>query len=796
MNNSQQSKVANQEELRARNAKYVVNVVLAGVVAATLAYLIIAWQTQAWQIYILTALLFSYGGLALVARRYVQNGRIQPGITRILGGMFVLFPVTSLLVADLGSVLGLALVGLVIVTVLQTLPAHTHTRFIALAVGIGILTYLLDIFGGDYRQVVPQLQSVIIILTALVLVIFTVFIVRGFSDYSLRTKLILAFLTLSLLSGGVVTLFTTNTIQANLLEDIGNNLHNVADTRATAIGDLLSRQADLLNALSLSSTMRAELAAINPQATLAQLEAIDQQWRNAADSDPLIQDSLNHPLALEMLTFQARFPQHVELFITDSQGALLATTNRTSDYYQADEEWWQVAYANGQGATFISQPEFDESSNALALQMAVPIFAPDNSIVGILRTTYETDALTELLAAGQAGESLTVDVYLPDGRELELEEGRTIISVDDGYEQWHTLAESNETIAEVQHDNDPTLASAILVQDTENRSEIANLDWVLTVTQPEAVGLAAVTAQQRNTVLLIIGVALLSIIVAFGLSGYLTRPVYTLADAVNHVRSGNLDTRVSLTSGDEFGELGRSFNDMTAQLQQSVGRLERRNRVIETSTEIGRRLSTILEPQQLFIQVVEQVQSTFDYYHAHIYLLDDSGQSLTMVGGTGQAGAEMLAKGHVIPINKGLVGRAATTKDVVLIPDVSQAPNWLPNPLLPETKAEVAVPITVGDRVLGVLDVQHNVVNGLQQLDVELLQAVVSQVAIALQNARSYAQAKQKADQEAVLNTISQKIETATSIETVLDVAARELRQALGAKHTIVELGKAVNGRK
>lgn len=272
----------------------------------------------------------------------------------------------------------------------------------------------------------------------------------------------------------------------------------------------------------------------------------------------------------------------------------------------------------------------------------------------------------------------------------------------------------------------------------------------------------------------------------------ITRPVAQLLQGAEAFRAGYLETYIPVDGTDEMSRLAQAFNRMAAELSKLYRDLERRvldrTRALTASVEVSRQLSTILDQSQLVATVVDQVRDAFDYYHVHIYLLDESGKNLVMAGGTGVPGQQMLASGHRIPMGTGLVGGAGETNTVVLAPDVSRRPDWLPNPLLPETKAEVAIPIAIGDTLLGVLDVQHNVRNGLDADDVDILQAIANQVAVALRNARLYEQTRRQAEREALINEISQKIQNATTIDGALQVAVRELGRAVGAKQTSVRL--------
>lgn len=168
--------------------------------------------------------------------------------------------------------------------------------------------------------------------------------------------------------------------------------------------------------------------------------------------------------------------------------------------------------------------------------------------------------------------------------------------------------------------------------------------------------------------------------------------------------------------------------------------LAQRANQLETVATVSTTASTVLNPDTLLQQVVNLTKTRFNLYHAHIYLLDENWNTLLLASGAGEVGSQMVESGHAIDMNaeRSLVARAAREKQPVIINDVRNEVGFLPNPLLPETRSELAIPMVVGENVLGVFDVQSNQADAFSKEDASIYSTLASQIAVALQNARLY----------------------------------------------------------
>ncbi|MBN1217994.1 MAG: PAS domain S-box protein [Anaerolineae bacterium] len=200
---------------------------------------------------------------------------------------------------------------------------------------------------------------------------------------------------------------------------------------------------------------------------------------------------------------------------------------------------------------------------------------------------------------------------------------------------------------------------------------------------------------------------------------------------------------ITITLG-ERKYLVESFVDI-AQQKRAEETLTKRATELETVAQVSTAALNILDTPELLQTVVDLTKERFGLYHAHIYLLDDITSRLVLAAGAGEVGRQMVSEGWNIPLERGqsLVARVARSRQGVIVGDVRSEPDWLPNPLLPETRSELAVPLLSGDRLLGVLDVQSDKLGYFTDDDIRIQIALAVQVAVALENARLFEQAEQ-----------------------------------------------------
>ena len=238
------------------------------------------------------------------------------------------------------------------------------------------------------------------------------------------------------------------------------------------------------------------------------------------------------------------------------------------------------------------------------------------------------------------------------------------------------------------------------------------------------------------------------------------RPLGDLSTAAAAVARGDLSQSVKLSTAirsnanrpvekrDEVEQLAHSFNIMTQEMRTLVSNLEqrvadrtqdleRRSNQLRTASEIARDLTTTYDLDDMLNQATRMVRDRFGFYHVGIFLLDERREYAVLRAATGEAGRKMLERHHQLRVGQvGIVGAATGTGRPHIALDVGSDAVHFKNPLLPETRSEMALPLHIGDRVIGALDVQSRQPAAFDEGDIAVLQIMADQLAVAIENAR------------------------------------------------------------
>jgi GAF domain-containing protein/HAMP domain-containing protein len=242
-------------------------------------------------------------------------------------------------------------------------------------------------------------------------------------------------------------------------------------------------------------------------------------------------------------------------------------------------------------------------------------------------------------------------------------------------------------------------------------------------------------------------VSVFSLILGFGLSFLMTnsisQPVRQMIESFSKVEQGDLKQRLNVTATDEIGELGIYFNRMVSRLDGFQSKLEAqvasRTSQLRATIEVGRVASSILRPDELITRVINLITDQFGHYYTAIFLVDSTGRWAELQDATGEGGRILRAQKHRLEIGgKSMVGTAISSRQARIALDVGAEPVRFENPILPNTRSEIALPLMVGERVIGALDVQSTQEAAFGEDDINTLQGMANQVAIALENARLF----------------------------------------------------------
>jgi PAS domain S-box-containing protein len=260
-------------------------------------------------------------------------------------------------------------------------------------------------------------------------------------------------------------------------------------------------------------------------------------------------------------------------------------------------------------------------------------------------------------------------------------------------------------------------------------------------------------------------------------------------------RIWNLATKVPLrdSQGEIIGLVGIGRN--ITQRRRTELALQRRALQLQTAAEISRAASSILDPDALIRQAVDLVRERFDLYYVGLFLVDEAGSAgepgkwAVLRAGTGEAGRQMIAHRHKLEVGgASMIGACVANKQARIALDVGEEAVRFENPLLSETRSELALPLVSRGEAIGALTIQSTQEAAFSDEDVTVLRTMADQLANAITNARLFDQAQTQAEEMSVLSELAQALSSHLTVQEVLDEVYRGASRLLDAANFYIAL--------
>jgi GAF domain-containing protein/HAMP domain-containing protein len=691
-------------------------------------------------------------GLALVAAR-----RTTAGLVVSILGLQIALAGFGLAYAGLGTAILVGVVSLTIISVANTLPQRVSRQLLLTAAIFGLVALLTDLFIGvtEFRPNPPSFDVILRFSWALIAVLVLVNLLhlfRQFSYFTLRTKLITAFVAVTLIAltllGGINNYFARESLARESNEAL---FAAASQTQDSLLDFVQTTTATVTNEARLPVMSELLVGASEPETAAMQRASILATLRALRNKDP------------EYL---------LGYTIYDVNGGhVVASDGSESGASAAGRPYFERALA---GESYVSPLILIGDSDTPSLIFSAPVRTASDEIVGVLAVEYRGQILQDLIARSNNLVGPDSFAVLFDEYTIHLAHGAlpetiltTVVPLDEATAQrlraegrlpnlpadqiFHDLPDLGRELDATRHNMNQAYFFTTVDVATGDRLlqaaaiSIEDPDWTLALFQPQDTFLAPVEEQARTTLLLGLVVAAAVVAIAIGLAQVLTAPIAGLTRAAQRVSQGDLAVQAEVATDDEIGELAGTFNAMTARLRELVTGLEgqvaertrdlqHRAEMLQDVAEIARDATQETQLADLLNRAVELAAQKFDLYHVGIYRTNPRDQTAMLLAGSDEAGRQLVESEHRLRI-----GSETNVGYVTLIGEPRLAREGDPgvriarHPLLPETRSQLVVPLRVGEQILGAIDMQSTRPEAFREADIPVFRGLADQIAIAIQ---------------------------------------------------------------
>lgn len=420
----------------------------------------------------------------------------------------------------------------------------------------------------------------------------------------------------ALLTTGLVFAWSYRSILAN----IGQEQFKVAELLSDSIGDLLDQEIEEVQGHLSSDVWKQAVEEANlrygkmtPEAILDGIQRADKEWISGSKDSSFIKSYLETPMSLRLKSLEKTDKNIAEIFLTDRYGGLVAASKKTSDFYQADEGWWQRAYAGGTGAIFAGDISLDESSGALSLLVAIPVRNKNGDVIGICKESINAETFFSGLKSykdGKTGHAILID---SEGDTLFRENVKALSEKFLNEREMRSLTQSKTALIKKEAGIHRGTTWLISSKRLENPLLLDNgIVWYLCIFQEKGEILAPLKQLAIEGIVLFLILLAVAIFSGLIVGERFAKPIRELQRAVEKIMSGDINYRINLWTGDEIQEFSESFNVLIEQLRKKQEALIEKSSEIEgLSRELENRVMVrtkdLLESQRATINILEDL---------------------------------------------------------------------------------------------------------------------------------------------------------------------------------------------
>jgi signal transduction histidine kinase len=490
------------------------------------------------------------------------------------------------------------------------------------------LGFITEIFLPFNNINVPPLTTIFSTLSAIIIG-YTIVKHRLMSPniFSIKTKLTTAIMIIIILFGvvGVISVYQSKQILTDIIgENASISVVESMDKIEIATLDRLEEwqhftdDETLKNNLLLSNKIFLNIG--TDEEILSYIQEINDKWINATYNDnfPFVLELVNNNLSKKLLdkiyfhNSKYNFSLFGEVFLTNKYGAVIALTNKTTDYYQADENWWQEAKDNG---LFIDEVSHDESANIYSIDLIIRIDDEEDQFLGILKVVWNIKEIEQIINESLFKNDINQDdivFTLLDGQ------GRIVYSTD----YFKFLEKNLELFANIEYNSE--MNKKYFIMDSENNSKtlisfafsdgyktLDRLDLILLYEFNENVIFVPYFTLRNNIYLITVLISIIALIIGLFISHYFTKPILKLKEYTEIISKGKYDIDIKMKeSKDEIGSLALSFKDMTQKIKNYNNELKNLvDQKNEFVNQLGHDLKNPLNPLVNLIPLLEKTEN-------------------------------------------------------------------------------------------------------------------------------------------------------------------------------------------